>query len=111
MTRNYTVTIQTRKDAPQIADNVLKEFRCCISEPSAWLTPGTTTERGLTFQDKKGNTLDSSLFKHQAFFHRNEQTSITEKAEIEELIYTIITEHYHILRADINVKIAEVKNV
>jgi hypothetical protein len=109
MTREYTVTIQTQKNAPQIADNVLKEFRCSISEPSVWLTPGITTERGLTFQDKKGNTLNSSLFKHQAYFQGN-QTSRSETAEIEELIYTIITEHYHIIRADIKVKVSEIGN-
>jgi hypothetical protein len=108
MNREYSITIKSGKNAPQIADNVLKEFRCSISEPSAWLAPGTTTERGLTFLDKKGNTLVSSLFKHQAYFHRPEQGTVSEKAEIEELIYATITEHYHLVRADIDVKVSEV---
>ena len=107
MIREYAITIKSGKNAPQIADNVLKEFRCSISEPSTWLTPGTTTERGLTFLDKKGNVLESSLFKHQAFFQRDEHAKVSEKSEIQELVYAIITEHYHIVRADIDVKVDE----
>lgn len=109
MTRQYTISIRSGKKDPQIADNIIKDFRCVISEPSVWLTNGNTTERGLTFLNKNGSKLNSSLFKHQAYFHRAENRLTSEEKEIEELIYNIIVEHYHIVRPYIRVKVSEMK--
>jgi len=107
MTRRYIIMIKSGKNAPQIADNVLKDFGCSVSEPSEWLHPGTTIVRGLTFLDKKGKTLESSIFKHQAYFNPQKDNLVPEETEIEQLVYDAIAEHYRLGPGDINVQVAE----
>lgn len=109
MLRKYNISILAQKNAPQIADNIVRDFDCAISEPSVWLSPGTTTEKGLTFLDKKGNQLVSSIFKNQAFFKTDIDVSQTEENAIENLIYAVLFEHYHFEKADVNVMVTPYK--
>ena len=97
----YSVSIVAHNLAPQIADNVSKEFDCVISEPSVWLFPGTTSERGLSFVDKNGKALRSSIFKDLAFFYM--ENAPTEEKAIESLISSNLFEHYSFEKADIKV--------
>jgi hypothetical protein len=99
--RKYHISISTNKNAPQIADNILRSFDCIISQPSSWLLQGMTDEKGLTFFDEGGNLLHSSIFKHQAYFHSDERQ--TEKSAIELLIYTTLFDHYSFERKDMRI--------
>ncbi len=111
MDRNYNIEITSKEGSPLIADNVLRKFDCSISDPSKWVTPGTTLEKGLTFLDTKGQDLNSLLFKNQAFFSAPVSIKHTEAESIEAFIYLMLFEHYNFERADITVKvIASAKN-
>ncbi|MEO8403122.1 MAG: hypothetical protein ABI480_00950 [Chitinophagaceae bacterium] len=107
MNRKYSITITAHKAAPQIADNIVRDFDCSISEPSIFLEAGTTTEKGLTFLDKKGNQLVSSIFKNQAFFKQDTEHAQSEEKAIEALIYDVLYEHYHFEKADVKVIVAQ----
>ena len=104
MLRKYTISIQPIKNAAQIADNVMKEFGCEISEPSIYLSPGSTN-KGLTFLDAKGNQLESSIFKNQAYFHTENIPPVSEEKAIETLVYTILFEHYQFGHDDIKIMV------
>jgi hypothetical protein len=99
--RKYHISISAHKNAPQIADNILRSFDCIISEPSSWLLKGMTDEKGLTFVDGRGELLHSSIFKHQAYFHSDDRQ--TEKSAIELLIYTTLFDHYTFERKDLRI--------
>jgi hypothetical protein len=107
--RKYNISIIAQKNAPKIADNVLKDFDCEISEPSAWLLPGTTNEKGLSFLDKKGNPLNSPLFKNQAYFHVDTVQAQTEEEAVELLIYTILFDCYTFGKSDAKVIVTKCK--
>lgn len=109
MLRKYAISILTRKNAAQIADNILKDFDCVISEPSTWLSPGTTTESGLTFLEKNGRQLHSALFKNQAYFNSGNVKVQKESETIEALIYNVLFDHYHFESADVKVTVTEYK--
>lgn len=99
--RKYNVSIIAHKNAPQIADNTPMNFDCLVSEPSIWIDAGTTTAKGLSFVDKSGGQLNSSLFRNQAFFHvENDQS---EEKAIESLVYTTLFEHYSFEKSDVKV--------
>lgn len=68
MLRKYSVSIIVRETDSQIADNIATDFDCLVSEPSIWLAAGLTSEKGLSFLDKQGGPLRSSVFKDQAYF-------------------------------------------
>ena len=102
--RKYTISITGQKTAPQMADDIPKDFGCAVSEPSSWLAPGTL-EKGLTFLNKKGNLLHSSIFKNQAYFHTDRTSS--EEGGIELLVYAILFEHYHFEKNDIQVVVTK----
>lgn len=103
--RKYHIAISAQKKAPQIADNVLRDFDCIVSEPSSWVLQGMTNEKGLTFVDLGGKVLHSSLFKHQAYFQM--EASQTEETAIEKLIYTILYEHYNFDKADVKIYVTK----
>ncbi len=103
MLKKYNISLKANMNAPQIADNILKEFACEVSDPSIWLSPGTTTEKGLTFLDKKGKQLVSSIFRNQAYFEPDKMHSATDEKAIESLIYTILFEHYQFGKTDVKV--------
>lgn len=102
--RKYTISISGQKKAPQIADNIPKNFGCAVSEPSSWLAPGTL-EKGLTFLDKKGNPLLSSIFINQAYFYTD--LAAKEESGIEQLVYAILFEHYNFEKNDIQVVVTK----
>jgi hypothetical protein len=104
--RKYIISIIDQKKAPQIADNIPKDFGCVVSEPSSWLTP-ETLEKGLTFLDKKGNLLHSSIFKHQAYFHAD--IAASEERGIELLVSASLFEHYNFEKNDIKVLVTKCK--
>ncbi|MBC7946270.1 MAG: hypothetical protein H7Y42_00210 [Chitinophagaceae bacterium] len=108
MLKKYNVSIKAPKNAPQIADNVIKEFDCEVSDPSSWLEPGTSTQRGLTFLDKKGNQLDSSIFRNMAFFDLDGMRSASDEKAIETLIYKLLYDHYQFEKADVSVTVTSV---
>jgi len=110
MFRKYTISIISKDDAPEIADNVLKEFGCSVSEPSNWLTPGLTTERGLTFITKRGKELDSFIFRHQPYFNPETDRKVPEEKEIEALIYSALFEYYQLEKSEIKVMVSESGN-
>lgn len=103
MLRKYNISITTRKNAPQIADNILRDFDCEISEPSVWLSPGTTSENGLTFLEKNGKQLNSAIFKNQAYFNSGDLKNQKEADMIGALVSTILFEHYSFESADVKV--------
>lgn len=107
--RKYSIAIIAHKSAPQIADNVLRDFDCAISEPSVWLLPGSTTEKGLSFLDKSGNPLNSSIFKNQAYFHTDTAQGESEEKALETLVYAILFDCYHFEKADVKVIITRYK--
>lgn len=92
-----------------MADNVLKDFDCEISDPSALLVPGTTTEKGLSFLDKKGGPLNSPFFKNQAFFHVDTAHGQTEEEAVELLIYAVLFEYYTFGKNDAKVIVKKYK--
>ena len=104
MLRKYTISIQPLKNAAQIADNVMKEFACEISDPSIYLSPGSTN-KGLTFLDAKGNQLESSIFKNQAYFEMENLTQATEESAVEKLVYSLLFEHYQFGKDDVKIMV------
>jgi hypothetical protein len=105
MLRKYNITITTSKNAPQIADNILRNFDCCISDPSAWLTPAPGNGMGLTFLDKAGSQLDSAIFRNQAFFNPEQLPVNAEPQIIAKLVYANLFEHYRFEPKDIKVSV------
>ena len=99
--RKYSISIVAHKNAPQMADNVLRDFDCAISEPSIWLLPGSTTAKGLSFLDKKGNPLNSSIFKNQAFFNGDDAQA--EEKSIEKMVYGVLFDSYSFEKSDTKV--------
>ena len=110
MFRRYNIAIVSSKDAPQMADSVLKDFGCSVSEPSNWLPPGNGV-RGLTFLDKKGKELNSFLFKHQPYFNVERNDAFSESQEIEALIFEKLQEYYHVDANEVLVKVTEYNNL
>jgi len=104
MLRKYIISIQPLKNAAQIADNVMKEFACEISDPSIYLSPGSTN-KGLTFLDAKGNQLESSIFKNQAYFEMENLTQATEESAVEKLVYSLLFEHYQFGKDDVKIMV------
>jgi len=104
MFRKYHITIISDKNAPEMADSVLKDFGCSVSEPSNWLPPDNGV-RGLTFLDKKGKELSSFLFQHQPYFNVERDDSFSESQEIEALIFERLQEYYHVDPQDVKVKV------
>ncbi len=82
-------------------------FGCSVTEPSNWLPYGTTKERGLTFLDKAGKELISSVFKHQSYFNLLSEKTLSEKNEIKELVYSSILEHYCIKADELTINVME----
>jgi hypothetical protein len=105
MLRKYNISITTSKNAPQIADNILRNFDCCISDPSVWLTPAPGNGMGLTFLNKTGSQLDSAIFKNQAFFNPDHLPVNSEAQMIAKLVYSNLYEHYRFEQKDIKVSV------
>jgi hypothetical protein len=80
MVRKYSVSISVRESDPQLADNIATDFDCLVSEPSLWLAVGLTSEKGLSFLDKQGGPLRSTVFKDQAYFGEAGKPQKEEKA-------------------------------
>ena len=108
MQRKYSIHIGQRKGAPQLADNVQLNFRCYVSEPSIWVAEGLTKEKGLTFLDNNEQSLNSDIFRNQAYFNPAEETSQTETEAIRSFIYSALYEHYRFEKVDIDVSVAAI---
>ena len=82
----------------------MKEFGCEISDPSVYLSPGSTN-KGLTFLDAKGNQLESPIFKNQAYFEMENLTQATEESAVEKLVYSLLYEHYQFGKDDVKIMV------
>jgi hypothetical protein len=105
MLRKYSVSINVRETDSQIADNIATDFDCLISEPSIWLADGLTTEKGLSFLDKQGGPLRSSVFKDQAYFGEPDAAGPKEEDAIIAFIHWSLFNVYQCDTKHIKVKV------
>lgn len=103
--RRYLISISP-KHHHSLPTGLEQEFGCSVSEPSNWLEPGSTLERGLTFLDVMGHELHSDAFIHLRTFPRPD-VKTSEKKEIEALIFNRIFEVFHIDPTTVHVHVAD----
>lgn len=107
MLRKYSVSITVREADSQLADNIATDFDCLVSEPSLWLAVGLTSEKGLSFLDKQGGPLRSSVFKDQAYFGQPDDTSEQkEEKAIAAFIHQSLFVVYHFETKHVKVKVS-----
>jgi hypothetical protein len=105
MLRKYSVSITVRSAESQLADNIATDFDCLISEPSLWLAVGLTSEKGLSFLDKQGGPLRSSVFKDQAYFGQKDAKEQTEEKAITAFIHQSLFAVYNFETKHVKVKV------
>ena len=107
MFRRYVIYIELTGAATVDLQNVEKEFGCSISEPSNWVEYGSTKGRGLTFLDKEGKELSSSVFVHQHVFNASRAEGDSEIDEIKDVVYQMLSRHYPVTPADVRIIVRE----
>lgn len=105
MLRKYSVSITVREADSQLADNIATDFDCLVSEPSLWLAVGLTSEKGLSFLDKQGGPLRSSVFKDQAYFEQMDDSGQKEESAIAAFIHQSLFVVYHFETKHVKVKV------
>jgi hypothetical protein len=105
MLRKYSVSITVREAESQLADNIATDFDCLISEPSLWLAVGLTSEKGLSFLDKQGGPLRSSVFKDQAYFGEADSSEQKEEKAIVAFIHQSLFGVYNFETKHVKVKV------
>jgi len=111
MFRRYTISIEVVDDASVELDGLERVLGCSISEPSNWVEYGSTTERGLTFLDRKGNELSSPVFQHQPYFPSSQHDRRSESDEIKHFVYEALSKHYPVTPAVVKVRVDEYHRV
>ena len=105
MLRKYSVSITVREADWQLADNIATDFDCLVSEPSLWLAIGLTSEKGLSFLDKQGGPLRSTVFKDQAYFGEADAPEQKEEKAIVAFIHQSLFLVYHFETKHVKVKV------
>ena len=106
MFRRYTIVITVNETMAEQLHGVEKELGCSISEPSNWVEYGSTSERGLTFLDKNGRELESSIFIHQPYFYLPKVEEESEAHEIMHFIFKTLSTHFSITSDDVKIKVS-----
>jgi hypothetical protein len=107
MLRKYNVSIVVRESElnAQLADNIATDFDCLVSEPSIWLAAGLSSEKGLSFLDKQGGPLRSSVFKDQAYFGQPDSSPQKEENAIIAYIHATLSGLYLFETKHVKVKV------
>lgn len=107
MFRRYTIAIKASDEAVQRLNAVNKLLGCSVSEPSNWVEYGSTKERGLTFLDKDGRELTSSVFLHQPCFSSMKDKKDNEIDEITQFVFNALNKLYPLTQDDVKIKVTE----
>lgn len=107
MFRRYSIVIEPSDMTAELLSPVDKILGCSVSEPSNWVEYGSTKERGLTFLDKDGCELTSSIFLHQAYFASVKNKEENEIDEIKKFVFNALNKYYPITQDDVKIRVAE----